>query len=176
MSFDHVPSGNELPHDFNVIIEIPAHSDPVKYEVDKELGLLVVDRFIGTGMRYPANYGFIPKTLSGDGDPVDVLVITPFPLLAGSVVRCRALGILNMIDESGRDAKLIAVPADRICQMTANLKSIDDVPDYLQDQIKHFFEQYKAVEKGKWVKVQGWKGIADAHKEITSSIANFYKR
>ena len=105
--------GKDLPQDFNVIIEIPAQSDPVKYEADKEMGLLVVDRFIGTGMRYPANYGFIPQTLSGDGDPVDVLVITPFPLLAGSVVRARALGMLQMTDESGVDAKLIAVRTTR---------------------------------------------------------------
>ncbi|KAG0162450.1 hypothetical protein DFQ28_009329 [Apophysomyces sp. BC1034] len=170
MSFDHVSPGKNLPHDFNVIIEIPAQSDPVKYEADKALGLLVVDRFIGTGMRYPANYGFIPQTLAGDGDPVDVLVITPFPLLAGSAVRCRALGMLNMTDESGQDAKLIAVPADKICPMTAHLKSIDDVPDYLKDQIKHFFEQYKALEKGKWVKVDGWEGIDAAHKEITDGL------
>ncbi|UDG82902.1 inorganic diphosphatase [Candidatus Vallotia lariciata] len=175
MSFDHVSSGNELPYDFNVIIEIPAQSDPIKYEVDKELGLLVVDRFIGTGMRYPANYGFIPKTLADDGDPVDVLVITPFPLLAGSVVRCRALGMLNMTDESGRDAKLIAVPADKICQMTANLKSTNDVPDYLQEQIKHFFEQYKALEKGKWVKIEDWGGVADAHEEITNGVSTFMR-
>ncbi|WP_225721564.1 inorganic diphosphatase [Candidatus Vallotiella sp. (ex Adelges kitamiensis)] len=175
MSFNHVPSGNELPHDFNVIIEIPAQSDPVKYEVDKKLGLLVVDRFIGTGMRYPANYGFIPKTLAGDGDPIDVLVITPFPLLAGSVVRCRALGMLSMSDESGQDAKLIAVPADKICPMTVSFKSADDVPVYLKNQIKHFFEQYKAVEKGKWVKVEGWKDIVHAHEEITNGVANFYK-
>ena len=176
MSFDHVPAGKDLPHDFNVIIEIPAQSDPVKYEADKDLGLLVVDRFIGTGMRYPANYGFIPQTLAGDGDPVDVLVITPFPLLAGSVVRCRALGMLNMTDESGQDAKLIAVPADKICPMTAHLKTPEDVPAYLKDQIKHFFEQYKALEKGKWVKVDGWEGIDAAHKEIADGVANFKKK
>ena len=175
MSFNHVPAGKDLPQDFNVIIEIPAQSDPVKYEADKDLGLLVVDRFIGTGMRYPANYGFIPQTLSGDGDPVDVLVITPFPLLAGSVVRARALGMLQMTDESGVDAKLIAVPHDKICPMTADLKSVDDVPAYLKDQIKHFFEQYKALEKGKWVKVEGWAGIDAAHKEITEGIANYKK-
>jgi inorganic pyrophosphatase len=175
MSFNHVPAGKDLPQDFNVIIEIPAQSDPVKYEADKELGLLVVDRFIGTGMRYPANYGFIPQTLSGDGDPVDVLVITPFPLLAGSVVRARALGMLQMTDESGVDAKLIAVPHDKICPMTADLKSIDDVPSYLKDQIKHFFEQYKALEKGKWVKVDGWADIDAAHKEISEGVANYKK-
>ncbi len=170
MSFNHVPAGKDLPQDFNVIIEIPAQSDPVKYEADKETGLLHVDRFISTGMRYPANYGFIPQTLSGDGDPVDVLVITPFPLLAGSVVRARALGMLQMTDESGVDAKLVAVAHDKVCPMTADLKSIDDVPAYLKDQIKHFFEQYKALEKGKWVKVEGWAGIEAAHKEITEGV------
>ncbi len=175
MSFANVPAGKDLPQDFNVIIEIPAQSDPVKYEADKEMGVLVVDRFVGTGMRYPVNYGFIPQTLSGDGDPVDVLVITPFPLLAGSVVRSRALGMLQMTDESGVDAKLIAVPHDKVCPMTANLKSLDDVPEYLKDQIKHFFEQYKALEKGKWVKVDGWAGIEAAHKEISEGVANAQK-
>ncbi|MGI4815585.1 MAG: inorganic diphosphatase [Janthinobacterium lividum] len=175
MTFNSVPAGRDLPHDFNVIIEIPAHSDPVKYEADKEWGLLVVDRFISTGMRYPANYGFIPQTLSGDGDPVDVLVVTPYPLLAGSVVRARALGMLQMTDESGVDAKLVAVPHDKVCPMTASLKSIDDLPVFLKDQIKHFFEQYKALEKGKWVKVEGWQGIDAAHKEITEGVANFDK-
>jgi inorganic pyrophosphatase len=175
MSFNNVPPGKDLPQDFNVIIEIPAQSDPVKYEADKDMGLLVVDRFIGTGMRYPANYGFIPQTLSGDGDPVDVLVITPFPLLAGSVVRARALGMLQMTDESGVDAKLVAVPHDKICPMTAHMKSIDDVPEYLKDQIKHFFEHYKALEKGKWVKVEGWAGADAALKEITDGVANYKK-
>jgi inorganic pyrophosphatase len=175
MSFNHVPAGKDLPQDFNVIIEIPAQSDPVKYEADKDLGLLVVDRFISTGMRYPANYGFIPQTLSGDGDPVDVLVITPYPLLAGSVVRARALGMLQMTDEAGVDAKLVAVPHDKVCPMTASLKSIDDVPSYLKDQIKHFFEQYKALEKGKWVKVEGWADVEAAHKEITEGVANYKK-
>lgn len=175
MSFNNVPAGKDLPTDFNVIIEIPAQSDPVKYEADKDWGLLVVDRFIGTGMRYPANYGFIPQTLSGDGDPVDVLVITPFPLLAGSVVRARALGMLQMTDESGVDAKLVAVAHDKICPMTSHMKSVDDVPEYLKDQIKHFFEQYKALEKGKWVKIEGWQGVDAAHKEITEGAANFKK-
>ncbi len=173
MSFNHIPAGKDLPTDFNVIIEIPAQSEPVKYEADKEFGVLVVDRFIGTGMRYPANYGFIPQTLSGDGDPVDVLVLTPFPLLAGSLVRARALGMLRMTDESGVDAKLIAVPADKVCPMTADLKTIEDVPAYLKDQIKHFFEHYKALEKGKWVKVEGWQGLDAAHREISEGVANY---
>lgn len=176
MSFNNVPAGKDLPNDFNVIIEIPAQSDPVKYEADKETGLLFVDRFIGTGMRYPANYGYIPRTLAGDGDPVDALVVTPFPLLAGSVVRCRAVGMLKMTDESGVDAKLLVVPVDKICPMTASIQSIDDVPAYLKDQIQHFFEQYKALEKGKWVKVEGWVGIADAHKEITDGVAAYQNK
>src|ERR1700692_723480 len=175
MSFNHVPAGRDLPNDFNVIIEIPAQSDPVKYELDKELGLLVVDRFISTGMRYPVNYGFIPQTLSGDGDPVDAVVIPPCPLLAGSIVRARALGMLQMTDEAGVDAKLVAVPADKVCPMTADLKAIDAVPGSLKDQIKHFFEQYKALEKGKWVKVEGWLGVEAAHKEITDGAASYKK-
>ncbi|TAL54464.1 inorganic diphosphatase [Pandoraea sp.] len=175
MSFNNVPPGKDIPNDFNVIIEIAAQSDPVKYEADKETGMLVVDRFIGTGMRYPANYGFIPQTLSGDGDPVDALVITPFPLLAGALVRCRAVGMLKMTDESGQDAKLVVVPVDKVCPMTAHIKSLDDVPQNLKDQIKHFFEHYKALEKGKWVKVEGWAGIDEAHKEITDGVANYKK-
>lgn len=175
MSFNNVPPGKDIPNDFNVIIEIAAQSDPVKYEADKETGMLVVDRFIGTGMRYPANYGFIPQTLSGDGDPVDALVVTPFPLLAGSLVRCRAVGMLKMTDESGQDAKLVVVPVDKVCPMTAHIKSLDDVPQNLKDQIKHFFEHYKALEKGKWVKVEGWAGIDEAHKEITDGVANYKK-
>lgn len=173
MSFNNVPPGKDIPNDFNVIIEIPAQSDPVKYEADKEHGMLWVDRFISTGMRYPANYGFIPQTLSGDGDPVDVLVVTPFPLLAGSGVRCRAVGMLKMTDESGVDAKVVAVPVDKLCPMTAPIKTLADVPQNLLDQIKHFFENYKALEKGKWVKVEGWGGIEDAHKEITDGVANY---
>lgn len=175
MSFNNVPPGKDIPNDFNVIIEIAAQSDPVKYEADKETGMLVVDRFIGTGMRYPANYGFIPQTLSGDGDPVDALVVTPFPLLAGALVRCRAVGMLKMTDESGQDAKLVVVPVDKVCPMTAHIKSLDDVPQNLKDQIKHFFEHYKALEKGKWVKVEGWAGIDEAHKEIADGVANYKK-
>lgn len=175
MSFNNVPAGKDIPNDFNVIIEIPAHSDPVKYEADKEHGMLWVDRFVSTGMRYPANYGFVPQTLSGDGDPVDVLVVTPFPLLAGSGVRCRALGMLKMTDESGVDAKVVAVPVDKLCAMTAHIKTLDDLPQNLRDQIKHFFENYKALEKGKWVKVEGWAGIEEAHKEIVDGVANYKK-
>lgn len=173
MSFNLVSAGKDIPNDFNVIIEISAQSDPVKYEADKETGLLVVDRFVGTGMRYPANYGFIPKTLAGDGDPVDALVITPFPLIPGCVVRCRALGMLKMTDEGGEDAKLIVVPINKLSPATAFMTGLSDVPQNLLDQIKHFFESYKALEPGKWVKVEGWAGMEEAHKEITNGVASY---
>lgn len=175
MSFNNVSPGKDIPNDFNVIIEIPAQSDPVKYEADKETGLLFVDRFVGTGMRYPANYGFIPQTLSGDGDPVDVLVVTPFPLIHGCVVRCRALGMLKMTDESGVDAKLVAVPVNKLSPVTAHVTDLSDIGQNLLDQIKHFFEHYKALEAGKWVKVEGWGGIEEAHKEIADGVANYKK-
>ncbi|TMS56777.1 inorganic diphosphatase [Imbroritus primus] len=173
MSFNLVSAGKDIPNDFNVIIEISAQSDPVKYEADKETGMLVVDRFIGTGMRYPANYGFIPKTLAGDGDPVDALVLTPFPLIPGCVVRCRALGMLKMTDEGGEDAKLIVVPINKLSPATAHMTGLSDVSQNLLDQIKHFFENYKALEAGKWVKVEGWAGIEEAHKEIADGVKNY---
>lgn len=171
MSLNLVPSGKDLPNDFNVIIEIPANADPVKYEVDKESGAVFVDRFIGTSMQYPCNYGYIPHTLADDGDPVDVLVITPFPLLPGVVVRCRALGMLNMTDEAGGDAKLLAVPVEKLCGMYKDIKTYEDIPAWTLNQIAHFFEHYKDLEKGKWVKVVGWEGIESAHKEIMDGVA-----
>ena len=173
MSFNHVSPGKDIPNDFNVIIEIPAQSDPVKYEADKETGLLHVDRFVGTGMRYPANYGFIPQTLSGDGDPVDVLVVTPFPLIHGCVVRCRVLGVLKMTDDGGIDAKMLAVPLDKLCPMYSHIKSLADVPEFTLNQIKHFFEHYKDLEKGKWVKMEGWADAEEAKKEITAGVAAY---
>ena len=173
MSLNNVPAGRDLPNDFNVIIEIPANGDPVKYEVDKESGAIFVDRFLGTAMRYPVNYGYIPNTLSDDGDPVDVLVMTPFPLFHGAIVRCRVLGMLKMTDESGVDAKLLAVPLEKSCPMYADIKSIADVPEYLKSQIKHFFEHYKDLEKGKWVKVEGWEDAEQAKKEIMAGVAAY---
>jgi inorganic pyrophosphatase len=173
MSFNHVNPGNNLPENFNVIIEISQQADPVKYEADKETGLLHVDRFVGTGMRYPTNYGYVPKTLAGDGDPVDVLVWTPFPLLAGSVVVCRAIGILQMSDESGQDAKILAVPTAKICPMFADVNTAADVPSLLIAQIEHFFAQYKALEKGKWVKIEGWGDIEAAHAELQAGVSNY---
>ena len=170
MSFNHVPAGKDLPQDFNVIIEIPAQSDPVKYEADKETGLLHVDRFISTGMRYPANYGYIPQTLSGDGDPVDVLVITPFPLTPGVVVTCRAIGVLMMDDEAGGDAKLLAVPTTKILPIYDHWQKPEDINQMRLKAIQHFFEHYKDLEPNKWVKVQGWEGPDAARAEITAGM------
>lgn len=173
MNLERVPAGKDVPNDFNVIIEIPAHGAPIKYELDKETGAMFVDRFLGTSMVYPANYGYVPQTLSEDGDPVDVLVVTPFALQTGVVVRCRALGVLKMEDESGIDAKLIAVPVDKLCPMYKSIRKIEDLPELLRQQMSHFFEHYKDLEPGKWVKVQGWDTIEAAHKELADSIARY---
>ncbi|HAI96267.1 MAG: inorganic diphosphatase [Cycloclasticus sp.] len=173
MSLNLVPSGNDLPHDINVIIEIPAHSDPIKYEVDKESGSLFVDRFMGTAMHYPCNYGYVPHTLSDDGDPVDVLVITPIPLMNSSVIRCRPIGVLKMTDESGEDAKVLAVPVSKLTTLYDDVQSYEDISNVLLKQIAHFFEHYKDLESGKWVKIQGWEGVDAAAKEITDSVARF---
>jgi inorganic pyrophosphatase len=170
MNLDRVGSGKNVPDDINVIIEIPANSDPVKYEVDKETGALFVDRLMKTAMFYPANYGYVPNTLSDDGDAVDVLVMTPYPLLAGCVVPCRPVGMLKMTDESGIDAKILAVPDDAIY---AGIQDITDVPAYQLDQIAHFFEHYKDLDKNKWVKLDGWVGIAEAKAEIVAGVEMF---
>jgi inorganic pyrophosphatase len=167
---DRVNSGCDVPNDINVIIEIPAHSDPVKYEVDKDTGAMFVDRFMTTAMHYPCNYGYIPHTLSSDGDPVDVMVATPVPLISGSVIRCRPVGVLKMTDESGDDAKVLAVPIDKLCRQYRNATDIDAMPAILLDQIAHFFEHYKDLDEGKWVRVDGWGGIEDARAEIMASV------
>ncbi|MDF1588713.1 MAG: inorganic diphosphatase [Gammaproteobacteria bacterium] len=170
MSLNLVSSGKNLPDDINVIIEIPSHSDPVKYEVDKETGALFVDRFMNTAMFYPCNYGYIPHTLSDDGDPVDVLVMSPYALISGSVVQCRPVGMLKMTDESGEDAKILAVPHD---PMYDDIKDIGDVSPRKLAKLAHFFEHYKDLEKNKWVKIEGWLGIEQAKAEIMSSLDNF---
>jgi len=172
MPIRQVPAGDQLPDDFNVIIEIPLRGDPVKYEVDKETGAMFVDRFMNTAMHYPCNYGYIPETLADDGDPVDVLVVTDVPLISGSVVQCRPVGMLAMTDESGVDAKILAVPVDKLSSMYSNINSPNDFPDVLVNQITHFFEHYKDLEPGKWVKVKGWRDAAAAREEIMAS----YKR
>lgn len=174
MSFDNIPAGKDTPEDIYVAIEIPANSNPIKYEIDKDMGgALLVDRFMATPMFYPANYGFINHTLADDGDALDVLVITPYPVQAGSVIRCRPVGVLNMTDEAGGDAKLLAVPHSKLTKMYDDIKDINDVPKLLRDQIAHFFENYKDLEEGKWVKVEGWGSAADAKKAIVDSIAAY---
>lgn len=170
MNLDRVSSGRDAPNEINVIIEIPAHSDPVKYELDKDTGAMFVDRFMSTAMHYPCNYGYIPHTLSKDGDPADVLVLTPVPLISGSVVCCRPVGVLKMADESGDDAKILAVPIDKLCKSYRQLDNYRDLPHDLLDQIAHFFEHYKDLDEGKWVRVDGWGGLDEAKQEITASI------
>lgn len=172
MHIDKIPAANSIPDDINVVIEIPANADPVKYELDKDTGSLMVDRFMPTAMHYPCNYGFIPNTLADDGDPVDVLVITPFPVIAGALIRVRVLGMLKMTDESGEDAKLLAVPVAKLCQEYAHINTMDDVSPMLLRTIQHFFENYKGLEEGKWVKVEGWEGLESARAEIENGIKN----
>ncbi len=173
MNLDRVSSGSDLPNDFNVIIEIPMHGDPIKYEVDKETGAMFVDRFMSTAMHYPCNYGYIPHTLSEDGDPVDVLVITPVPLITGVVVRCRPVGMLKMSDEAGTDAKLLAVPVDKLCSLYRQIETPRDLPELTLSQISHFFEHYKDLESGKWVKVEGWVGAEEAKAEIMAGVKRY---
>lgn len=169
MGFNNIPAGKDLPNDFNVVIEIPANHNPIKYEVDKDADAIFVDRFVATPMFYPANYGYIPQTLSEDGDALDVLVVSPYPVMPGSVIRSRAVGVLNMSDESGPDAKLIAVPHSKLTRLYDEVKEISDLPDLLIQQIKHYFENYKALEAGKWVKVIGWDNADAARTEIVAS-------
>ncbi|HBV20291.1 MAG TPA: inorganic diphosphatase [Nitrosomonas sp.] len=173
MNLDRVSSGTDIPNDFNVIIEIPMHADPIKYEVDKKTGAMFVDRFMSTAMHYPCNYGYIPHTLSDDGDPVDVLVISPVPLITGVVVRCRPLGMLRMTDEAGEDAKLLAVPINKLCSLYQNIASCQDLPQLTLSQIAHFFEHYKDLEEGKWVKIEGWESVNKAKSEIIDGIERF---
>ena len=156
MDLSRIPVGENPPHEVNVIIEIPQGGAPVKYEVDKESGAMFVDRFLHTAMFYPANYGFIPHTLSEDGDPIDCMVIAPTPVATGAVVRARPIGALLMEDEKGVDEKIIAVPVDKLHAFYKRVASYRDLPEILVEQIRHFFEHYKDLEKGKWVKVVRW--------------------
>lgn len=171
MGFETLGPGDKAPDEFYVVIEIAAYGPPVKYEVDKESGLLMVDRFMNVAMNYPANYGYVPKTLGGDGDPVDVLVLTPHPIIAGSVIKCRAVAVLDTTDEKGSDAKLLAVPTDKVSNhYYSSMKDLADVPERLKNEIQHFYEHYKDLEKGKWVKVAGWRDAAGAREEISNGI------
>lgn len=171
MGLNQVSPGRQPPDDFNVVIEISMGSDPVKYEVDKASGALFVDRFMPTGMSYPCNYGYIPGTLSHDGDAVDVLVVAPFPVIPGAVVRCRAIGVLEMVDEAGGDKKVLAVPVSEVCALYDAWTGIGDAPASLLAQIKHFFTHYKDLEEGKWAKVGEWQGLAEAKLEIMDGVA-----
>lgn len=175
MGLELVEPGRQVPNDVNVVIEISSRSEPIKYEVDKKTGVVMVDRVLGTSMHYPCDYGFIPQTLSEDGDPVDVLVVCPYPLLPGIVIRCRPVGMLQMTDESGHDAKILAVPVDKLCTRYQHVQRAQDLGEDFLASIAHFFQHYKDLEKGKWVKVGGWEDAEAAKKEIISSVERYKK-
>lgn len=172
MPNEKITAGDNLPDEINVIIEIPAKSNPIKYELDKNTNAMFVDRFISTPMFYPCDYGFIPNTLSDDGDPADVLVIAPYPLMFGCVVKCRPVGMLQMSDESGIDAKIIAVPTDKLTKEYSHIKDIEQVSSLLRGQIEHFFSRYKDLEDGKWVKIDKWYGVKETKAEIIKALNN----
>ncbi len=173
MGLNLVATGRDVPNEINVIIEIPKDAEPVKYEVDKASGAIFVDRILSTPMRYPCNYGYIPHTLCGDGDPADVLVILPLSLIPGSVIRCRPVGMLKMSDESGEDTKILAVPVDKVFNGYSHIQDLEQVSKHWLERIGHFFEHYKDLEKGKWVKITGWEGVDAARTEILESIERF---
>ena len=173
MALDKVPTGADVPNEINVVIEIPKDADPVKYEVDTDTGAIFVDRVLTTPMRYPCNYGYVPHTLCGDGDPLDVLVVMPVPLIPGSVIRCRPVGLLKMTDEAGEDEKLIAVPTSKVFPGYRNVATVRDLPELTLDRIAHFFAHYKDLEKGKWVKIEGWGDAAEARKILSESHQTF---
>src|SRR4029079_14736653 len=176
MRVDQIPVGKNAPDDVNVIIEVPIGGEPIKYELDKASGALVVDRFLYTAMRYPGNYGFIPHTLSGDGDPCDVLVANTRALVPRAVMSVRPVGVLLMEDEAGGDEKISAVPSSKLTQRYDKIRTYSDLPDITLQQIQHFFEHYKDLEKGKWVKVLRWGGAEDAHKLILEGIERAKKK
>ncbi|MGO1118045.1 inorganic diphosphatase [Rhodovibrionaceae bacterium A322] len=176
MDISKIPVGDNPPNDVNVIIEVPIGGDPVKYELDKDSGALYVDRFLHTAMFYPCNYGFVPHTLSGDGDPVDVLVAGRVPVVPGSVLRARPVGVLVMNDEAGQDEKILAVPVDKLHPYYTNVKSWRDLPRILIDQIGHFFEHYKDLETGKWVEIQHWGEPGEASRMIEEAIARYNEK
>ena len=173
MRIDAIAIGKNPPDDVNVIIEVAIGGEPIKYEMDKEAGTLVVDRFLYTPMRYPGNYGFVPHTLSDDGDPIDVLVANTRPIVPGAVINVRPVGVLKMIDESGGDEKIIAVPSPKLTQRYVNVHNYTDLPSITLEQIQHFFEHYKDLEKSKWVKVIGWGGAEEARGFIVTAMERF---
>jgi inorganic pyrophosphatase len=173
MGLDLVPTGSNPPDEINVIIEIPKDAEPVKYEVDKASGAIFVDRILSTPMRYPCNYGYVPHTVCGDGDPADVLVILPLPLIPGSVIRCRPVGVLKMSDEAGSDEKILAVPATKVFAGYGHIDDIAQVSPHWCERIGHFFEHYKDLEKGKWVRLDGWGDAAEARALLRDAIARY---
>jgi inorganic pyrophosphatase len=170
MNLDAIAIGVNPPEDVNVIIEVPIGGEPIKYELDKDAGVLVVDRFLYTSMRYPGNYGFIPHTLSGDGDPCDVMVVNTRAIVPGAVMSCRIVGVLLMEDQAGIDEKLIAVPSSQLTARYDNVKNYTDLPQITLDQIEHFFKHYKDLEPGKWVKINGWGDAAKAREMVLEGI------
>jgi len=173
MGLARVSAGHNPPEEINVIIEIPKDSDPVKYEVDKKSGAIFVDRILSTPMRYPCNYGYVPNTLCGDGDPVDVLVVLHLPLIAGSVVRCRPVGVLKMSDEAGSDEKILVVPISKIFGGYTDVQDVDQVSSHWLERIGHFFEHYKDLEKGKWVKLEGWGNAEEAKRVLQQAVLDY---
>jgi inorganic pyrophosphatase len=173
MRLDAIPVGKSPPNDVNVIIEVPVGGEPIKYEMDKASGTLFVDRFLHTPMRYPGNYGFVPHTLSADGDPIDVLVCNTRAIVPGAVINCRPVGVLIMEDEAGGDEKVIAVPSTKLTKRYERIKTVSDLPEITLEQIQHFFEHYKDLEPGKWVKMKAWGDVAEAQKLIVEAIARY---
>lgn len=176
MRIDRIPVGNNPPEDVNAIIEVPVGGEPIKYEMEKESGAMFVDRFLYTPMRYPGNYGFVPHTLCGDGDPIDVVVVNQRPIVPGAVMNCRPIGVLVMEDESGQDEKIIAVPSAKLTRRYDSVKTVEDLPEITIKQIEHFFEHYKDLEPNKWVKITGIYGIEEAQRLITESIERYKKQ
>lgn len=173
MDISKIPAGQNPPDDLNVIIEVPLGGEPIKYEIDKASGAMFVDRFLYTSMRYPCNYGFVPHTLSLDGDPIDVMVVGQRALVPGSVLRARPIGVLLMEDDGGQDEKIIAVPHNKLTRYYDKIKTYEDLPDILIERITHFFAHYKDLEPNKWVKVEGIAGIEKACELIEASVKRY---
>ncbi|HWK52794.1 MAG TPA: inorganic diphosphatase [Hyphomicrobiales bacterium] len=171
MRIEAIAIGTNPPEDVNVLIEVPIGGHPIKYEMDKQSGTLVVDRFLYTPMSYPGNYGFVPHTLSDDGDPIDVLICNTRPLVPGCVINVRPIGVLIMEDNAGQDEKIIAVPSPHLTRRYENIHSYEDLPEITREQISHFFEHYKDLEPGKWVKIGGWRDAAEARRLISEAVA-----
>ncbi len=170
MRIDAVPIGSNPPHDINVVVEVPIGGEPVKYEMDKDSGTMVVDRILYTSMRYPGNYGFVPHTLCGDGDPIDVLIANQVPIVPGAIINCRPVGVLFMRDEKGEDEKVIAVPSETVSAMFNTVGNFRDLPEILRRQIAHFFQRYKDLEDGKWVEIERWGDEVEARELIVQAI------